>query len=128
MTVPAVLHPSIVRVVRDHIRDTLEVQVGRKVPTVRPSRFVTVSRFGGTRGTEVSDLPIVGIEAWADNPDLAEDLAQLARQAVHALAGTVVGGMTFYRVTDVGGLNDLPHPSGHPRFVFSVQMHVRGAG
>ena len=127
MTVPAVLHPSVVRLVRDHIATTLQVQVGRKAPTTRPSRFVTVSRFGGTRGTEVSDLPTIGIEAWAATPDDAEDLAQQARQAVHRMAGTVVGGVTVYRVTDVSAPNDLPHLSGHPRFAFTVQLHVRVA-
>jgi len=124
----AVLHPSVTVLVRDALTAAFEadgVPVGRKVPHPRPSRFLTVSRFGGVRGTEVSDLPTVGVEAWDTDPDRAEDLAQRARQAVHQMAGTVAGAVAVYRVDDVSAPQDLPHPSGHPRCAFTVQLHVR---
>ena len=126
----AVLHPSVTALVRDALHDAgadLDgVPVGRRVPHPRPSRFITVLLLGGTRGTEVSDQPTVGIEAWDTDPDRAEDLAQRARYVLHQLAGTVTtGGVVVYRVDDVSSPQDLPHPSGHPRCTFTVQLHVR---
>lgn len=130
MTVPAVRHPSIIALIRDAFHASAElngVAVGRKVPHQRPSRFVTISLFGGTRGTEVSDLPTVGIEAWDTDPDRAEDLAQRARYALHQMAGTVTGGVVVYQVDDVATPQDLPHTSGHPRCTFTAQLHTRRA-
>jgi len=124
----AVLQPNVTALVRDalvHGAGLNGVPVGRKVPHPRPSRFITVSLFGGTRGTEVSDLPTVGVEAWDVDQDRAEDLAQRARFVLHQLAGTVVDGVAVYRVADVSTPQDLPHPSGHPRCTFTVQLHVR---
>jgi len=124
----AVLHPNVTALVRDAFHaaaETADVPVGRKVPHPRPSRFITVSLFGGTRGTEVSDLPTVGVEAWDVDQDRAEDLAQRARFVLHQLAGTVAGGVVVYRVDDVSTPQDLPHPSGHPRCTFTIQLHVR---
>ncbi len=128
MTIPAVLHPSTVQLVRDHLTGELvDVPVGRRWPNPAPSRFVTVSRFGGVAPTPVSDLAQIGVEVSAGDPDATEDLAQQVRQAVHALAGTTVDGVTVYFVRDVSGPQDLPHVSGRPRFAFTVEMHVRTA-
>jgi len=124
----AVLQPNVTGLVRDalsHGAGLDGVPVGRKVPHPRPSRFLTVALFGGARGTEVSDLPTVGVEAWDVDQDLAEALAQQARFVLHQLVGMVVGGVAVYRVDDVSTPQDLPHPSGHPRCSFTVQLHVR---
>lgn len=128
MTIPVVRHPSTTRIVREALRGGLDdIVVGRTVPHPRPSRFVTASRFGGAAGTVVSDRPIIGVEVWAGDPDAAEDLALDALHVLQRLAGTVVDGVTIYRVAVVSAPRDLPHPSGQPRFAFSVEMHVRAS-
>lgn len=130
MTVPVVLHPSTARLVRGALEAGFghgEVVVGRTVPHPRPSRFLLVTRFGGVAGTPVSDRARIGVEAWAGDPDAAEDLALRAREVIHRLAGTVTDGVIVYRVADVSGPQDLPHPSGQPRQAFTVELHVRTA-
>lgn len=127
MTV-AVLHPDAAALVRDALTAAFEadgVAVGWEVPHPRPSRFLTVALFGGTSGTEVSDRQAVGVEAWDTAPDRAVALAQRARYVVHQMAGTVAGTVVVYRVEAVSLPQKLPHPSGHPRCTFTVQLHVR---
>lgn len=130
MTVPVVRHPSVGRIVKAALLAAFapgDVVVGRRVPVPRPTRFLLVTRLGGTRGTAVSDRPRLSVEAWAADPDAAEDLAQKAREAIHRLAGTTTGGVIVYRVADVSAPQDLPHPSGQPRMAFTVELHVRTA-
>lgn len=125
-----VLFPTVVPLARETVADALvpwSAPVGRRVPSPMPNAFATVERFGGAPRTEVSEDATVTVECWHGDPDEAEAMAQAARQALHALRGTVAGEVTVYRVTTASSPRSLPHPSGKPRFTFSVSLHVRGA-
>lgn len=122
----AVLFPSVVRLAQDIVADALDVPVGYKTPNPMPGKFATVDRFGGTQHTEVSEDATIGVECWAGEPTTAEEMAQTARYALQQLANTVTGGVTVYRVSTVAAPRSLPHPSGKPRYTFSVAIHVRG--
>lgn len=110
-----------------HVRATLgTVPVVSVVPSPRPERFVTISRTGGTKQSQVTEVSQLTIDAWGDSKEDAQDLAQVARQAVHDLRGREVGGVTFHRVSEFGGPAWLPDPdSTQPRFTFTVQVLVR---
>jgi hypothetical protein len=99
------------------------VDVHRQVPGARPSQWLRVLRTGGVRHTYVSDAAQLTIEAWADTPADAADLAQLARAHLNAIVGA-----DAYLVEELGGPADLPDPeSQQHRYTWSALVHLRGA-
>lgn len=138
MTTDVVLFPDAAAVAIDYLRAELadratDIPVVKDVPKPRPAVFVTVRRGGGVRQTVVSDNPILLVECWGDpdsgtGDEQAQDVAQLCRALLFAMAGTVQSGTAVYRVGEVAGPNDLPDPlSEQPRVVFTVQVHLRGS-
>lgn len=109
--------------------DQTPVTVTRAVPNPRPPTFVTVRLIGGEgrNGSNVPlDRPQVAIEAWAQTPAQAHDLAQNARAVMHAARGVVHAGTQVYRVEEMGAPVDLPDPLSHqPRVTFSLLLTVR---
>lgn len=96
------------------------------VPNPRPDRFVTLARVGGVRPTPVTDAPRLLAECWGSTRGEAQDVCQLAYGAILALPGAVLDGLPVYRVAQLGGPAWLPDPvSGQPRFVFTVEVHIR---
>lgn len=123
---PLVVMPDTAAAVIAYLNTALPEPFYRAVPPVRPATFGTVQRQGGPRRNPVTDEAQLGIECWAASPEAAHDLAQLARAHIYALPGAVVAGVRFYRVTEVGGVADLPDPlSEQPRFVFAVSVAAR---
>lgn len=124
-----VIFPDAEHVVLDFLHDELgDVDVGNFVPKPRPERFVLVRRLGGPRMNEVADNAMLGIEAWGENLGDAQDLIQWCRALIHSMSGQIVAGVTVYRVTEIGGPAQLPDPlSDQPRYVFTVQVAMRGA-
>lgn len=131
MTLPVVVMPDAVAVVCDYLRTALAtagvpIPVVSRIPRTRPPSFVRVERVGGVRQTPVSDRPRVDVHCWAADESAAHDLAALTRALVGAMPG-VRGGVTVYRVTEVGGPQALPDPeTSSPRFAFAVEIHMRG--
>lgn len=112
-----------------HLNSRLSEQVGTRVPKVTETLlpFVVVERLGGPKITVVSEQATVTVEAWAKTWRRAQDVAQLARQAIHDIEGEIVNGLVFYKVTEFAGPARLPDPvSNFPRFVFTVSIDVRG--
>lgn len=106
--------------------DTATVHIS--VPTTRPDRFVLVPRVGGIRQNLVVDAATIGVECWASTPGQAFGLVRLVRALLGSAAGTVVGGVQVYRVTEAGGPANLPDPlSQHARYILTVEVAVRGA-
>lgn len=106
----------------------LGVDVVSRVPNPRTAEFLLVRRVGGVTGTLVTDNATLVVEAWSDSAAAAHDLLQLARAHLHALAGSVVGGHTVYRVAEIAGPADLPDPeSNQARHTMTVQVSLRGA-
>lgn len=120
--------PDAAAVVCVALVEELDVQAGTKVPNPRPTEFVLARRTGGPRLNLVADDAQISIECWAATDEAAHDLAQRARSVVHAMRGTVVDGVTVYRVAEFTGPQDLPDPISHqPRYVFTVSIAMRGS-
>jgi hypothetical protein len=131
---PPVLFADATALVVDHLRSKLASDPGpttpvmQKVPTSRPSRFVTVIRTGGPRLNLVVDGAQITVDSWGRNDEEAADLAQLSRAHVNAMRGTAVAGHAVYQVTEVGGPADLPDPaSNQSRYRQSFIVAIRGA-
>ncbi|WP_432068231.1 hypothetical protein [Streptomyces sp. C10-9-1] len=102
------------------------VPVVSRVPSPRPPRFVRVERLGGLQQTPVSDRPRLDFHAWGETEADAHDVCALVRALVHVIPG-VHGGVTVYRVAEVGGPQWLPDSeSGQPRYAFAAEIHMRG--
>ncbi len=123
--------PDAVAVVTGYLREALAgagepVPAVSRVPTPRPERFVRVQRVGGLQQTPVSDRPRLDVHCWAETESAAYDLVALTRALLGAIPG-VRGGVTVYRVTEVGGPQWLPDSeSGQPRYALAVEIHMRG--
>lgn len=132
MSAPVVLFPDAVAVVTGYLRTEFgsrdeSAPVHSRVPSTRPGRFVLVRRVGGPRRDLVSDLPLLTVEAWAQDEADAADLLNLCRGLLGAMRGSVQDGTTVYQVNEVGGPGWLPDPtSDHPRFTMTVEIGMRG--
>lgn len=103
------------------------VTVSTKVPNPRPSEFVRVIRAGGPQLNLVQDRPTLIVEAWAATESAAASLAELSRALIKSTAGTVIGGVTVYRVDELGGPNNNPDPdSAQARYTVTLSMLLRG--
>lgn len=128
---PVIVMPDAVAVAADYLRGALKatgrpVPVVSRVPSPRPPAFVRVQRVGGTQQTPVSDRPRLDFHCWAESESSASDLTALARGLVNAMPG-VRGGVTVYRVQEVGGPMWLPDDqTSAPRYAFAVEIHMRG--
>jgi len=123
----AVRFPDAEAVVASALAAVAAVPVRTVIPAPRPTSFVRLLRTGGVARTTVTDAPILTVEAWAQRPSQAAALAATTRAQLHALAGTVAGGVTIGRVTDVSGPQNLPDPvSDQARYTFAVEIYLRG--
>lgn len=97
-----------------------------EMPDDRDKPFVTVRRGGGARKNLVTDAPNVEFECWATTREAAYALAKKVRAQVHALQGTVLGGIAIYRVNEFAGPAPLRHPiESQYRYVFTVALEMR---
>lgn len=131
---PAIVFPDVVALVVTTVQAGYKAQavsahVGNKVPTTkpRPTTYVVVRRHGGPRRDFLTDQAQISIECSAPTVAEAQDLAQLARALVHAMAGTVVNGSKVGRIDEFAGPAELPDPIAQlPRVVFTELIAVRG--
>lgn len=61
--------------------DQLDCQVTQLVPSDRPTRFVTLQRTGGAMTTGI-DNPVIAVDAWAQTPFEASELALQVRELI----------------------------------------------
>lgn len=111
-----------------HLRAGIpDTQVGARVPSPRPVRFLLCRRLGGTFTWPVVDAPMIGIEAWEGSDAKAHDLCQQARALIWSLRGrTFADGTPVYRVQEVAGPSSLPDPdSDQPRYVATFVLSHR---
>lgn len=124
----AVLFPDAAAAVCTYLDDTLAVQTSNKIPNPRPDQFYRVLRVGGASRDIVIDNATVVVEAWALTDEEADDLAQLARAYLLAIANETVGDTIVYAVDEVGAPANLPDPvSGQPRVTATYTVRTRGA-
>lgn len=120
------VHPDAEKLLIDHLTPLLGVPVGTKASTT--TEFVKVIRTGGPRATPVSDRPQLTFEAYSNRGTKAWDLANRTREAVHALAGSQLAGISVKEVTELGGPANLPDPifPALTRYTFTLAVHLRG--
>jgi hypothetical protein len=111
----------------DYLAPVLAVPVGTKAPG-NVNEFVKLLRTGGPRATPVSDRPQITIEAYSTRGTTAWDLADRARMAMFALAGTRLAGASIKEVVEIGGPSNLPDPifPSLTRYTFTLAVHLRG--
>lgn len=119
-------HVDTEKLLIDYLTPILGVPVGAKAPAA--SEFVKVLRTGGPVATLISDRPQITFEAYSPRGTTAWDLADKARMAVFALAGTVLATTSIKDVTEIAGPAQLPDPvfPALTRYTFTLAVHVRG--
>lgn len=125
----AVLFGDIEDALIDWLNAHLTPPVGDRVPKVTTEAlpFYVVERLGGPKVSVVTENATVTVESWDNYWRSAQANAQLARQAVHNIAGEIVNGLVFYRVQEFSGPARLPDPvSSKPRVVQTFSITVRG--
>ena|SRR5881394_1522876 len=112
----------------NYLRPLLGVTTVAKIPTPRPTTFVTVQRVGGVNRNRVVDSANLDIQCWAGADYIAHDLAQTAWAYLRALdGGGYMDGVFCYRCDTIGGPAYLPDPdSTQPRYVMAVELSLRG--
>jgi hypothetical protein len=129
---PAVLFPDVATVAIQGLTsgftaENLAVPVSNETPDPLPAEYVTARRLGGVRRSLVVDEAQIAYECFGTTVIAAHDIAQIARAISLALAGTKVGDVVVYRVTELSGPAELPHPTSESaRVVFSHFVAVRG--
>lgn len=124
-----VLFPDAAAAVTTYLADTLGVATAKRIPNPRPDQFYRVLRAGGAARDVVIDDAAIVVEAWASTDEEADDLAQLARAHLLAIASHQLDdGTLIYGVTESAGPADLPDPlSSQSRSTATYQVRVRGA-
>lgn len=120
-------YPDIVALLRTYLTPLMTpVAVVGRVPSPRPAKLVQLRRVGGTQLRPVRDRPRVDIVCWDTTDPAAVALADTARRAVHALAGTTLLGPVVYRVDETLGPMSVDDPlTGTPRVMATYSIHVR---
>lgn len=119
-------HPDAEQLLIDYLAPVLAVPVGTKAAA--GNEFVRLIRTGGPRPTLVTDRPQITFEAYSSRGSTAWALAEKARIAVFALAGTRLGTVSIKEVEEVGGPANLPDPvfPALTRYSFTLAIHLRG--
>lgn len=102
-------------------RDADDVFVGRKVPSPRRPRMVTMVRDGGNVSSARDRTRVRMLVRAATDAD-ANDLAAL----VVALAPLMVDGAPILRVEHLSGPYEVPDDSGQPCRYLLFQIDTRG--
>lgn len=141
MTNEVVVFPDVVATSLDYLsaafiaRGDSDVDVGGRIPTGTPERFVVMSLADAQRYDVSFQRSICRVECWTDSQSVtsqedAQHLAQLTLGLLTAMAGTQQTRGTVYRVVDEGGpqgISDQPDSeSGKDRYVFYVAISMRG--
>lgn len=117
--------PDAQLVVIDYLRPLLDpVPVMVRVPTSRPSRFVTLRRVGGL-ADGVVDRPRIDLFGWAQSDEDAHDLVMVLRRHVAAMPG-VREGAVVVRCEEFAGPHTAPDESGQPRWLVTFEITLRG--
>ncbi|GAA2618746.1 hypothetical protein SMC26_40305 [Actinomadura fulvescens] len=118
--------PDVEALICAHLTPILGVPVRTRVPDPRPARWVQVRRVGGTLVDHVRDRARLDVFAWGTGDADANDLGAAARAALHAAAGTVIGGVPCYAVEEFLGPRRADDPlTGAPRVWLTVQLSLR---
>ncbi len=100
--------------------------VSSRVPKPRPDEFVQVRRVGGSATPPVRDQPRLDVFTWAPTDPEAMALAHAVREALWALAGNDLLGVTVYDITEfLGPRQDDDDVTGTPRVWATYSLTIR---
>lgn len=130
---PVIIHLDPVLVIKLGLTAGLEMVLDRTVPVLtaipkaaRPTEFLLILWGGGTERDVVVDVPTIIVEAWADRPSRAIELAQAARGLMHWF--TDINGTPVYNVSEFAAPGDLPDPlSSQTRYTATYSVPMRTA-
>jgi hypothetical protein len=130
-----IVFPDVGAIVIDYLAQGLldrsvTAAVVSRIPTPVNGNGITVRcyRTGGLNTQKVIDQAQLTLECYAPTAEEAHDVLQLCRGLVHALQGTVQGGVTFYGVNEFAGPVEFPDPNTDtPRYTMTMQVSVRGS-
>lgn len=102
------------------------VPVHNDIPKPRPDEFIQVRRIGGPATPPVQETVRLDIFAWAETSPRAEELINLVRASIWALAGKATLGYMVYRVSEfMGPTQSTDVDTGIPRGWYRPEMTVR---
>lgn len=119
-------YPDITALLVVYLDPLLTGPVASRVPDPRPDVWTQVRRIGGQQSRPVRDQPRVDVTSWALTDPDAWTLADAARRAIHALAGTALLGPVVYRVDETLGPKHIDDPTtGARRCLATYSILVR---
>jgi hypothetical protein len=122
----AILNVDAEQLIIAHLAAALAEPVSQRIPSPRPSAFVTVRRTGGVRREVVIDAAQITVDAWGDTPAAAHDLAQSVRSLIHAMVGVPLTGAVVVRVDEFAGPGYFPDDvSDQDRYTATYSVHLR---
>lgn len=109
-----------------YLKAALNVRVATNVPSDVDSLpgFVRVSRGPGS-DDGVTDAPLLDVETFAPTQGAASDLAEGAREALHALASVAVNGAFVDTVKTATGPTRVAYSPNVERYVASYRLTLR---
>lgn len=129
---PVIVHQDPVLVIQLGLLAGMDMLLQKSVPVFvaipkqRPPEFLLVLSGGGTQRDLVVDNPTIIVEAWADRPSRAIELAQAARGLMHWF--TDINGTPVYNVSEFAAPGDLPDPLSHQaRYTATYSVPMRTA-
>lgn len=118
--------PDVEALAVSYLRSVLAVRVATNVPPdveTLPG-FVRVSRGPGA-DDGITDSPLLDVETFAPTQGAAADLAEDARQAVHALSGHAVNGLLVDSTSTATGPVRVAYGPKVERYVASYRINLR---
>lgn len=120
-----VTYPDAQQVTVEYLRPLISpATIGVRVPSPRPSTFVTVRRVGGV-AEQLFDRPRLDLFAWAGSDAAAYDLLMQLRRHLAAMPG-LRNGVRVTQVAEFSGPIPAPDESNQPRWLVTYEISLRG--
>lgn len=124
MLVP-VTYPDAELTVVDYLRELMApTSIGLRVPSPRPTSFVTLRRVGGTAHRFI-DTARIDVFTWAMKDEQAQDMSMAVRRYLAAMPG-VRNGVRVIDSEEFTGPMSAPDESNQPRWLVTYDISLRG--
>jgi hypothetical protein len=118
--------PDVEKLAVAYLNAALSARVATNVPADVDNLpgFVRVTRGPGS-DDGITDSPLVDVETFAPKQGDAADLAEDAREAMHALSAVAVNGSLVDYVSTASGPTRVFYSPNVERYVASYRLHLR---